>query len=406
MYAWPTLGYDFGHNFMAVNFWLGGGNPYTTGFGDARGVFAYPPVVLLMFAWCYQMEPSVAYLIWIVLIAGTVVWGVAESRRFRLETGGRPFPLPLGAALALLSLPVIFAMERGNADAAVLLLLLFTVVSLRWERRVAGEVLAGAALALAAWIKVYPAALLFAILVLRRYWGFLAGIVTAAIIGLAPLRYTRMFIHAVQTSQGDRVRVLDATFRWLHGEPPVAMPSHYPVLHISAHSISSFWPMFWQAWDVRWLANMPGILAGALFLAIPVTWVCWKVFRSPQRGAFAYPYFLWMAAAATYWMPISYDYNLIFLPLLLLAVWRARDPLYLQLFLVLSLWWLQPVATHFEGDATILFLVKVVALWATCAALIRRISDDREIKERGADHPSEPRFAETGRNKLDSLEPA
>ena len=50
--AWKFLGLDFQHNYDAARFWIAGHNPYAEDFGDWRGTFAYPPIVLPLFAWC------------------------------------------------------------------------------------------------------------------------------------------------------------------------------------------------------------------------------------------------------------------------------------------------------------------------------------------------------------------
>src|ERR1700722_829454 len=111
-YPWRTLGTDFMHNFLAVHFVAGGGNPYLHDFGDYRGLYAYPPIVIGLFYWCVLFPVRMAResgVVWAVAVAGMI--GVAAGRacvgRRRMGLVGLPLPLILGAVF--LSTPVVFA---------------------------------------------------------------------------------------------------------------------------------------------------------------------------------------------------------------------------------------------------------------------------------------------------------
>src|SRR5439155_2943246 len=92
-------------------------------------------------------------------------------------------------AALLCSTPLFYAMERGNYDLLVLLLVLPAVWALRsqaWWR----NGLAGSCLALAAWIKIYPAILLLGLLPLRRLRAFWCGGLVA--LGLGVLQWPQL----------------------------------------------------------------------------------------------------------------------------------------------------------------------------------------------------------------------
>jgi hypothetical protein len=79
-------------------------------------------------------------------------------------------------------------------------------------------------------------------------------------------------------------------------------------------------------------------------------------------------------ALATFWMPQSYDYNLIFLPLLMVAVWDQREPLWVQLLLLLSLpWWIPFGPTGYDW-ALARVLLKLLALYVVTFFMIRGLA--------------------------------
>src|SRR5688572_28798561 len=62
--AWRFLGLDFVHNYLGVSAWLDGRNPYHEDIGDRRGSYAYPPIVLLLYAWSGLFRRGLAIVLW------------------------------------------------------------------------------------------------------------------------------------------------------------------------------------------------------------------------------------------------------------------------------------------------------------------------------------------------------
>jgi hypothetical protein len=86
------------------------------------------------------------------------------------------------------------------------------------------------------------------------------------------------------------------------------------------------------------------------------------------------PILLWVMALATFWMPQSYDYNLIYLPLLMVAVWDKREPVWVQLLLLLSLsWWIPFGPTGYDW-ALARVLLKLLALYVVTLVMIRGLT--------------------------------
>src|SRR5262249_11402297 len=71
--------------------------------------------------------------------------------------------------------------------------------------------------------------------------------------------------------------------------------------------------------------------------------VSFGLWKSPRRGDLGFPFMLWLCLMGTFVIPISYDYNLIYVPLLLLAILPSlRGGKLYWAILVLCLPWLQP----------------------------------------------------------------
>ena len=85
------------------------------------------------------------------------------------------------------------------------------------------------------------------------------------------------------------------------------------------------------------------------------------------------PYFLFVAAAATYVPKVANDYSLFFLPLAALAVWDRRDPVAVHVGLGFMLLWAQPIG--FPVGPSVVFGLKVASLIACAAALGNRIRE-------------------------------
>ncbi len=349
---WNFLGLDYIHNYYAVHYWLGtGGNPYVELFGDPRNIpYNYAPIVLILFAWSYLLDVVAAIIVWsvvIALIAAAAAW-MSHRVRKNLQLWDLPFVAVLTATLC--SSSIVFAMERGNCDILVLSMILIATWQLRREGLLV-DVIAGGALAVATWVKIYPGALFVGLLFLRRRRAAVAMVVIGIIIGVVPLPATLQWMHNIRTDV-DRSAISPI---WI------------------SHSLSSFWPYIWENSPFESLARIPGLIAAAIALAPGVLWVGVRVFKNPNRRRLIYPYLLWMTAVSTVWAPISYDYKLFFLILAALAVWDARDRVYVHLMMAPFLLYWQPM--RLTIGLWPLFCFKLLALVSVGASLLRRCDE-------------------------------
>jgi hypothetical protein len=114
-----------------------------------------------------------------------------------------------------------------------------------------------------------------------------------------------------------------------------------------------------------------------------------------RRREVELPFLLWTAALATFVPSNSYDYNLVFLPLAVLAVWDGRDGWLVQLALLFGALVLQPFRLPLSGN--VVLPLKLLVLLAVGRALVNRCvvtlpgetrahlaNADRGLAERGA----------------------
>src|SRR5262249_39267841 len=244
---------------------------------------------------------------WLMVLAALAACGARFSGRARRALGLYPVPLPFALAAILYATPVLFALERGNYDLLVLPLLVLAAWALH-VRSAGRDATAGACLALAAWLKIYPGIGLVALVAVRRGRAVLAFLLAGALLGLADYQGTLHFAENVRT-----LAVQDA-------------PAVQGKMSESMHSISGCWKLFWPDPKLYWLAEVPGpVVWGCLLLPV-VMWVSLRVYWSLDPSQLLYPYLAWLTAAATFLPPVSNDYNLVFLPLAALALWDRRDP--------------------------------------------------------------------------------
>ena len=370
-HVWPSLGVDFSGSYLAVRHFLNGGNPYVEEFGDFRGTYAYPPAALAFHLWTYLVPFGAAIAIWCAYIATVATIGAHVALRIRRALKLERVPYAFALIAVLGSTPVVFAMERGNCDALVLMLILLMIPALRrtgWLSDATLGFLAG----LAAWVKIYPGLLVFAFIFLRRSRATAFGVLAMILIAVIPLPATRWFFHNTTTAQHDRSAPLTEIVEWLRS-PTFDQADIRDGDEIQAfgHSLTTYWRATFTSTR---LATVPGALAAAVILFSAGLWVSLKVYRCPHRSRIAYPYLLWVATVGTFFMPFSFDYNLIYLPILALAVWSARDSMYVHLLWgpVLFLFWhplYLPVAPF------VLFLVKLMALAAVSLSLAARVDE-------------------------------
>lgn len=367
--AWPYLGIDFLHEYSGGYALAHGANPYEAiAYHPLFKHFTYPPAILPFFLWCgllppgntitiprpqgdpfVQIYPMQAVGIWLLVLTAIFIFAAWLAWRQRIRLGLKPIAFPLVLALFLLSFPVIFAMERTGSDALLLLLILLGSLAL-FRKTFACDLLAGLCFALAAWMKLYPAFIVLALIGLRRWRATLAMCGGMLLVGLATIPWVMQWISIV------RVRL--AT--------PGAGNSVLP----HSHTISGAWHGIWSGSPFSFLSSIPGALAAGVIVLIVAGMVTRHVFQSPDKDKLLIPYILWMAALSTFWPLVSYDYNLIYLPLAALIVWRASDPLPVHLLGLLYLVWWQPLMI--QQTPLIALVLKFAGILAVGLSLIAK----------------------------------
>ena len=347
--AWNYLALDFLNSYYAVPYWLKGGDVYFEDFGDPiNRPFAYAPVMLLFFLWVPAMQPAPAAITWMGVVAMIVGMGAYASWRVRTRLDLTDLTFPFILAAMLLSTPVLFAMERGNSDVIVLLMILPCAALLRRRPSWLTDAALAGCMALATWTKLYPVLLVPGLLIFGRRRAFILtgvfGILIAAV-------FFKPTLHWITISR--------------------SVTSDYPMDSlVFAHTISGAWPFIWRDVGLPQMKAIPGVV-GAAFLLLPLMlWGSWHLYRCPQRLELAYPYFLWLASVGTFWWPVSMDYKLFFLPLAALAVWDRRDRPPVHACLVALLPWWQPFALNIAPWP--LLLLKVLGLVGVTMALVAR----------------------------------
>jgi hypothetical protein len=129
-----------------------------------------------------------------------------------------------------------------------------------------------------------------------------------------------------------------------------------------SHSIISHWVLIWRDLGFVKVASLPATMLVGLAVLVATMSVSWRVFRSPENSSIAWAFLLWLSAMATFVSPIAQDYNLLFIPLVVLAVWSSDDVWWLQLILVAVLLWWQPFYIGLAGLPWLLLKSLSVAL--------------------------------------------
>lgn len=360
--AYQFLGVDFQANWFSVRLWRSGHDPYLEMNGaPLPAKYAYPPIVLRSFLWCNRVWLGKATIGWIAaLTVMSAIGAVAVCRaRSRLALSAIPWPLVLAAVL--FSTPFLYAIERGNCDLCVVLFLLPAAWALGQASNWKLDCMAGACIALAASYKVYPAILVPALVGLGRWRALLACGIAACLIWLPDLRFGSEFLANVRV--------------FVEREAPSATGFYVP----TSHTISGGWKLFWTGTSFEWLLSIPGPAAWAIFAAPLAAWVAWALRRHSSNKALVYPYFLWLCALATFLPQISNDYNLVFFPLAVLAVWDRRDPVPVHMIMGLLLLWWQPVALPI-GDK-LLLVIRLLGLIAVGMCLVNRAREQSQSEE-------------------------
>jgi hypothetical protein len=308
-----------------------------------------------------------------------------QIRKYRCAMGWSDAPPVIAAALLLWSAPVVFAMERGNCDVLVLLGVMAAASALgKSAARARWQSVAAVFLVLASAIKVYPLAAVVALLAMRQY---LAAAVMAAccvllVIVLAEPFAQWLAVLGTLPGAGPRVNPLFEAWSWLRGETGTMTVPTGDLLYFfdniptwaSLHSPADIWPVLWFRLGHDAVATWPVMGINVMMLAPVTLWGLWKIVRSSGTTNTSLPVLLWIMAVATFWMPFSYDYNLIFLPLLIVATWDKREPPWMQALLILSLPWWLPFGPAGPADFDVVLgrvLLKVIGLYVATCLLVR-----------------------------------
>lgn len=367
--AWPYLGFDFLHEYSGGQALVHGQNAYQAiEYHPVYKKFQLPPAVLPLFAWCglfppdsqvkialpagefVQPYPFKAVVLWYAILTGIFGWATYAVCKARAKLGLGTLAWPLALALILLSYPGLFTFEHGASDPLILLLMILGLAALR-KKSLRWDLAAGLCLALAAWLKLYPAVLLIALLGLRRWRAAGAMLGGMIVIGLLSLPWLGQWTAALQE-----------------------YPTTLTQLPLASHSLVAGWPLIWQKSVLVAVGDLPAQLGAALFVLIPGLLVTWCVYRSDRREDLALPYLLWMTALATFGPTLladSPDYNLFFLLLAALGVWHWRDPIWVQLLAVFLILWWQPMLIAQTSYANL--LLKVFGVLAVGLSLMAKM---------------------------------
>ncbi len=352
------LSLDFLHNFQAVNFWFAGGDPYRANFGDPIGrKLCYPPIVLVFFFWCKLLPVGKAIAVWTVALGAFATLGGVAAWGARRALGLSPVPVFFAVAAIVCSGPASYALERGNYD----LLLVPYLLLAAWGLRRSGwrwDLLVGYALAAAICLKIYPGLLLAAPFALRRWRA---------------LGCTTAFVALLLSFQPHNLPIFEANLRELTTLHEVdTLPAAPPMIH----SIPWGWKATWEGTRLGVLAKIPGPVAAGAIIGSLLAWVSLGLYRCRDPRAAILPFLLWTLAAATFVPKVANDYNLVFLPMAMLAVWDRRDPLPVHAGLALACLVLQPVG--FAMSHSVIFGFKILGLMLTAYCLACRLRELRE----------------------------
>jgi len=369
--SWSLVGLDFQHNYGGVNVWLHGGNPYRAMDNDPMNArYIYPPLTLAAFAWTgafpaaaaipvkllrpngeftFFYSPKAVY-VWLVVSVSICVLAAWRSRRAREQLQLPSLPLLLTAGATLISYPVMFELERGNCNVLPLLAIFSVVWLLQRPRSWAADFGIAACVVLATGIKAYPGIVILGLVALRHYRAaLLAGGLLVALLA-ATWNAHLSWLQIVRELTTD-----DAT-------------SYYEC----AHSLAMHWQILWRDLHLAGLSKIPATPAVAAAVLLIVAQVCWRVLKSRSPANHAWPFLLWLTAMGTFVNKISIDYNLIFVPFALFALWDYRDRWWTHVVLFACVLWCQPFYLGFSGAA--LLLLKFLSVAAVGQLICHRIA--------------------------------
>jgi hypothetical protein len=273
----------------------------------------------------------------------------------RNELGLSPLPLVFVLGATFASYPVLFEIERGNCNVFPLLAILVIFGTLRWPRRLLGDLIAGLAVAVAIGVKPYAVALVLGLVALRRPR---AALFTLAWLGVFALLLWR------------------DVGRWLNVARETSEIQQGDYLDFS-HSVISHWSVLARDLGLPWLRGLsPTLVVGGAMLGLGIG-ISWKVFRARDNRAVAWPYLLWLSALATFVSPVAQDYNLLFIPLAILAMWSAADSWKLHVGVATTLLWCQPLYLGISGAPWL--LLKTAGVMFLGWLVVQRVSESPTV---------------------------
>lgn len=344
----PAFGVDFYRNTEApTRIWLTGENAYA----DKELLFAYPPIVTRLFSWVYFFAPSQTLVIWVISLALMAASAGLMASRWRKALDLPAIPAAMAVALVLFSSPVLFAMERANYD---LLIVPFLLGGLALSEREASacKTIGGLLIAIAIWMKLYPALLLIGLFAARRYRTLAWTVFWLGMIGLSDLAELAQFAASTEIH--------------ISRAKGVASIGHFEPCAWN-HSLSLSWPFLFAHTPLRFFTGEKGAL---VIIGGSIAWVSLQVWRTREVAKeLLAPYLLWIIAAATFLPPVSNDYNLAPLVLAFLALWNGRKPANYLILLVLAIWW-QPIGLPISGKQ--MFFIKLIGLMGTAALIAQQ----------------------------------
>jgi hypothetical protein len=369
----PCLGGDFKLNIdHIVRVQALGFKPHQVPSDIYCALYPYPPMIARYFRWVTLFDEMTASVVWQCGLVAFVGLGCMAAWRTRRSLGLGPIPWMLMVVVVLFSSPFVFVLERGQCDPMIIPLML-VVAWLLGRRGTWAELGAGGLLGLTAWIKYYPGLAVVALLALGRKKAMVTFVGVVAFVGLVDFEGVRESIKAGKTIEGKAILRVG-------------------YFHPSSHSLQEYWRLNSLVHDSPVLSRVPAPLPAALML-LPALWLVSRgIARSKDNQPLIFPYLLWLAATATFALPYANDYNLVTLPIAILAVWDRRDRAAVHVALALSILWLQPAWLPISGN--LLFPLKVGALYAAGACLVARANGTGQAGDiLGESRVSRPAFA-------------
>jgi hypothetical protein len=344
--TYPVLGADFWTQVdLGARLYHQGIDPYAS----KEHLLHYPPLAFRLFAWTPFLGLLTSHRIWTGLLILMVVAGVWGSYRTRQGLCLERIPFVFILGITLFSFPVIFSIERGNYDLMVVAIIVVALRIIRSRRRFS-DFWAGCLLAIAPWAKLYPGLMGLGFLTLR-WWRVISGFVFMGIaIGLLDIKDNIKFYDNMKL-QLSRMDIL----------ANITKPDYFPW----THSLPMAWFDLMKSLGMHSLQRLPGGLIAAVILVPLLVWVCVRVYRCPEPEKLVYPLLLWLNALATFYPLIANDYNLVYLPICIIAVYRITDPWYIQAGLASFLLWWQPFTLPINSYLflAIKFIGLVMAGW-------------------------------------------